>query len=153
MKHTEATIERIREMTAAGDSYSKIAAAMGFTRNQVIGIRHRAGIQSIATTPVGRKRRAAMPRVQPVIEVVDDHEPPTRRFSINQLTSVTCRWPHGDPKSASFNYCGHDTKPDSAYCPHHHRRACGADAEQIARAANRIMRNLGVGLSRSVVSG
>lgn len=50
--------------------------------------------------------------------------PEVRRLSLIELTSDTCRWPHGDPgKPDTFFFCGTTTKEGSPYCPYHSRRA------------------------------
>ena len=44
----------------------------------------------------------------------------THLIGVMDLTSKTCRWPHGDPKSKGFGFCGQDVKQGSAYCERHH---------------------------------
>ena len=37
---------------------------------------------------------------------------------LKELGNKECRWPHGNPKSADFGFCGKKTDKD-VYCPYH----------------------------------
>ena len=73
---------------------------------------------------------------------LDDITMPTsRRLQLIELTECTCKWPHGDPQSPDFNFCGHDASFEEPYCAYHTRLAYSPKSErQIAaiRSAERI---------------
>ena len=52
----------------------------------------------------------------PVQEVVI---PMSERVTIMELRDSMCRWPHGDPTSAEFRFCGAKSPPGSPYCNYH----------------------------------
>ena len=119
------------------------------TRNAVIGKVHRLGLSgrmksssSIARAAKPRLRAPMRPSVQPTsfgatalraeaqVErgLVQLLEPavvmpfPTPKgdtVTLMQLSERTCRWPLGDPASADFRFCGHETAAGSSYCQYH----------------------------------
>ncbi|MBN9235153.1 GcrA family cell cycle regulator [Terribium terrae] len=73
--------------------------------------------------------------------VDDTSAPVSLRLQLVGLTERTCKWPHGDPMSPDFNFCGNDTFFEGPYCPYHARLAFTPKSErQIAaiRSAERI---------------
>jgi GcrA cell cycle regulator len=44
---------------------------------------------------------------------------PSTRCTLMQLTSRTCRWPIGDPRSADFCFCGATSVRGRPYCDFH----------------------------------
>ena len=53
---------------------------------------------------------------QPVSEVVI---PMSERVTIMELRESMCRWPHGDPTSADFRFCGAKSPTGTPYCNYH----------------------------------
>lgn len=49
--------------------------------------------------------------------------PLSRRLKLVDLTSLTCRWPNGDPLAEDFGFCGHDASGDGPYCSFHSKIA------------------------------
>ena len=40
-------------------------------------------------------------------------------FTVNDLTSSSCRWPIVDPKDEDFHFYGKESLPDKPYCAEH----------------------------------
>jgi GcrA cell cycle regulator len=53
---------------------------------------------------------------QPVQEVV---VPMSERVTIMELRESMCRWPHGDPTTPDFRFCGAKSPPGTPYCTYH----------------------------------
>jgi len=124
--------------------------ANGITRNAVIGKVHRLGLsgrikaQAAPSTrvrlkqqqpqrtavsrsggPVIRGNTALALKDEPFEQVMPRPEtiviPISERVTIMELKESMCRWPHGDPSSAEFRYCG-AKKPGASegpYCSYH----------------------------------
>ena len=106
------------------------------TRSAVIGKVHRLGIagrdapsrpRNTGGRPSKRPRASAggqtrrlgqtrAPRVVPAPNV-DFNAPPTA--TLLTLTEHGCRWPIGDPDTASFGFCGRTKAGRGAYCSGH----------------------------------
>lgn len=76
-----------------------------------------------------RKARAALPKIDAEAFEIDGVTPEdepghdcTGMIGIMELTSVTCRWFHGDPKKVEKGYCGKPTENGGSYCPEHAAR-------------------------------
>ena len=61
------------------------------------------------------------PAVAPVIETTQIES--ARRCSLLELGGDRCRWPLGDPATASFAFCGNDAVTGFSYCVGHARLA------------------------------
>jgi GcrA cell cycle regulator len=60
----------------------------------------------------------------PVIEIAPAPSPEivipvSERVTIMDLRESMCRWPHGDPTSEEFRFCGAKSSPGTPYCPYH----------------------------------
>ncbi|TIT39615.1 MAG: hypothetical protein E5W76_18870 [Mesorhizobium sp.] len=67
--------------------------------------------------------------------------PVSRNLKLVELTERTCKWPHGDPLTEVFGFCGNDTAETGPYCKYHGRLAyIPATVRQRAshRSAERI---------------
>ncbi|WP_127090963.1 GcrA family cell cycle regulator [Aquabacter cavernae] len=125
----------------------------GITRNAVIGKVHRLGLSGrvkSATPARPRKTRpeASAPRPNPrpatlgntalapafeaLVEAApapapapatDNVVPLAQRCTIMNLTESTCRWPVGEPGTASFYFCGSRSVTGMPYCTQHARMA------------------------------
>jgi GcrA cell cycle regulator len=139
----------LKQLWIDGLSASQIAAKLGdnITRNAVIGKVHRLGLSgrgspTRASRPRTRRPRqpsaprrmetsgnaALKPRSTPSlarrrepvpepIHLVDI--PESERIGILALTDKTCRWPHGDPGSDEFFFCGQTPQDGTPYCEYH----------------------------------
>ncbi len=148
MSWTDERVATLTKLWADGLSASQIAAELGgVTRNAVIGKVHRLGLSGRAKTTnsgIKRAKRAASnrsgynskPRTAkngsgksanltlisaPVIE--DIPVPESKKLELVDLTETTCKWPHGDPATNDFHFCGNKTKEDAPYCEYHCRMA------------------------------
>ncbi len=142
-------VEILKKLWIDGLSASQIAAKLGdgITRNAVIGKVHRLGLSgrgspTRASTP--RTRRPRQPsapkrmatsgntalktktslsparRLEPVPEPIRLVDIPLgERIGILSLTDKTCRWPHGDPGSDEFFFCGQAPQDGTPYCEYH----------------------------------
>ncbi len=140
-----------------GLSASQIAKALGgVTRNAVIGKVHRLGLSGRvaasaptrpARTSVPRSpRRVAPPSSKPVVRYatmpVSPERPPEGPGLVSSMASLgarACKWPIGDPKAASFTFCGQWA--NGPYCPAHKVQAFRpgtawrADRDPVVRRA------------------
>ena len=163
IRHMSWTDDRVATLTklwADGLSASQIAAELGgVTRNAVIGKVHRLGLSGRAKpTNSARKMKTparssssynARPRSllkagrtpphipnRPVIQ--DIPVPESKKLNLVDLTDKTCKWPHGDPATDDFHFCGNSPKEDAPYCEYHCRMAyqTSTDRRRVKRAAN-----------------
>lgn len=128
----EWTVERIETLTqlwSEGHSCTEVARLMGgISRNAVIGKVRRLDLPKRRT--VSRKQPANRPKIKrppveamPTEPIVNDDgyiEFPT---SLLDLGKHACHWPHGDPKSPDFGFCGQPAVEGKPYCDRHCRRA------------------------------
>lgn len=113
----------------AGQSAGLIAAALGMTRNMVIGKVRRLGLEARETTADGRSRPERKTRFYARKEIPraveeGDKSPPGplngTGVTLLELSGETCRYPIGDPGSPSFFFCGRIPHGSSPYCRLHH---------------------------------
>jgi GcrA cell cycle regulator len=106
-----------RRLRAEGYSYETIAKHVSRSREWV-----RWRVRPKVLRPKAAPSLAKLPSVEPV---PDAPKPilsiTSRRLSIMQLTSTTCRYPLGDPHDSDFSYCGNSCVPGLSYCDGHHR--------------------------------
>jgi GcrA cell cycle regulator len=122
---------------------SEIGAAIGVSRNAVIGKIHRlglsgerpAGVRARATDCPPRARhprrstqrhmlRLAFARAPLGEEVtLDSVVASLRPCSLIDIANHQCRWPIGDPASTNFLFCGNEAIKGFTYCLGHARMA------------------------------
>lgn len=134
-------IKAIRKLAKAGCSGSQIAGEFGASRNAIIGLCHRNGIQlgggdpcpkrratcsnAINVRRAAEKRKQARERVTAPIPIKQPEPPPAPVLSapegirLEDLTNTTCRWPLLDKPPQRF--CGAHTDC-GPYCQEHTRR-------------------------------
>jgi GcrA cell cycle regulator len=155
MSWTDERVELLRKLWLEGLSASQIAGelANGITRNAVIGKVHRLGLSGRVKAQVAPSTRVRLKQPQrpmmtrssgsimrgntalalkaepmeflaprPVENIVI---PISERVTIMELKESMCRWPHGDPTTAEFRYCGakKTTTAEGPYCAYHTRMA------------------------------
>ncbi|MFY9897079.1 MAG: GcrA family cell cycle regulator [Xanthobacteraceae bacterium] len=127
---------------------SQIAAAIGVSRNAVIGKIHRLGLSSGRPAGAGARAncppRARHPRgptqrrllrlayaqapldeIMSSIAVISTHP-----CTLMDIDTHQCRWPIGDPASTHFLFCGNDAIAGLTYCVGHARMAYRAPASR-----------------------
>jgi GcrA cell cycle regulator len=107
------TPERVKEMRALakqGRSANQIATVLNSTRGSVAHWAEKHGIV-FDHVCVAKRTKAAPPA--PIVP------PPEGGITIIDLTDAVCHWPHGDPGTEGFRYCGASVSPSRVYCAHH----------------------------------
>jgi len=146
MSWTDERVAKLSKLWADGLSASQIAAELGgVTRNAVIGKVHRLGLSgrakpasSSAKRPKRTPRQGAYgsrsrspSRGKSVggyqgerrVVIEDMVAPECLKMDLVDLTEKTCKWPHGDPATDDFHFCGNKIKEDNPYCEYHCRMA------------------------------
>src|SRR4051794_14663926 len=72
------------------------------------------------------------PTPRPEIEVV---VPMSERVTIMELRESMCRWPHGDPTSPDFRFCGAKSPTGTPYCGYHSQIAYQPSMDRRKKAA------------------
>jgi GcrA cell cycle regulator len=149
---TKERIERACELWDAGLTAREIAAALGVSRNAIIGLAHRQGFVAKAKvgqarakygSMVGRPRqhmakaqaRQLKPKPRVLPKVLPPREKPVRLerprplpapaaipTPILELTASSCRWPLWDA-GPPYLFCGHPRLEPQVYCAVHCRVA------------------------------
>lgn len=151
MSWTEPKIQMLKDMWGHGYSASEIAKCIGgLSRNAVIGKAHRMELSKLQS-PARHKdapdvKSTSMVRTKPSKKVMLRAAPMLPKPPVQQAGSVPavkrmtesltksavsplktterqCRWPHGDPRSKDFKFCGGDAVEGLPYCFDHARAA------------------------------
>jgi len=140
MTWTTERIELLKTHFDAGFSCAQIARRLGMTRNAVIGKLNRLGLSrpkraavkqaERRTVPAGTRRMGfvqheilAALRAELCAASEEEPYPGAQRCSLLELTEAKCRWPIGEPGSASFGFCGNEQVKGLPYCAIHARMA------------------------------
>jgi GcrA cell cycle regulator len=145
---TPERIEQLRSCVGNGMTCSQIAAAIGVSRNAVIGKIHRlglssgrpAGVRARANCPP-RARHSRGPTQRRLLRLAFARAPldeilssvvviSTHPCSLIDIDVHQCRWPIGDPASTNFLFCGNDAIAGLTYCLGHARMAYRATASR-----------------------
>ena len=152
MAWTEERVQHLKKLWTEGLSASQIAKRLGdVTRNAVIGKVHRLGLEPRAKPQ--RKNIAVGQLEGSVLSVsysgnlafketpIDDIEYTKNQdivqsnihsldqssgqfaVTISNLTEKHCKWPHGDPGTEDFHFCGPQPLSGMPYCEEHAKKA------------------------------
>ena len=131
MVWTDEQVEELKRLWDQGLTTGEIGKALGVSKNSVVGKAHRLElngrpspikrnseeIEAVAEVPektVEKKKAAKTPSAKKTVE-----KEKKKLFTVNDLTSTSCRWPIGDPKDEDFHFCGEEALPDKPYCAKH----------------------------------
>ena len=160
MSWTDERVATLTKLWADGLSASQIAAELGgVTRNAVIGKVHRLGLSGRAKPSNSGAKRVKRTRQNygnksrptnrgsvairngsgsPSRIIIEDMEAPeSKKLDLVDLTEKTCKWPHGDPATSDFHFCGNTPREGAPYCEYHCRMAyqVATDRRRDRRAA------------------
>lgn len=141
---TEDKVAKLREIWAAGATSGAIAAAIGMSKNAVVGKAHRLGLpgrpspikqggpaKQIARAPAQtlpalptvaavKAPAANMPATAPRKAAQPAQPAPTPPAPIRHAQpGEPCCWPIGDPGRPDFRFCGEAARPGRPYCQAH----------------------------------
>jgi GcrA cell cycle regulator len=136
---TTERIELLRGHFDAGLSCREIAAAIGVSRNAVIGklarlelTRGPARAKPRPEKTARERSRKSIPRLQyQILRAVYENAPPPEeepiasehRCSLFELSNERCRWPISTPGAEDFCFCGNMPAEGMPYCSGHTRLA------------------------------
>jgi GcrA cell cycle regulator len=132
---TKERIAALERLWAQGQPAGTIAKALGgISRSAVLGkiFRLRLGDAQVSATAAKQKTRKSPAKHQPARRrgaPLPAAAPPVRaprRKTLFELTNQCCRWPHGQPGSKNFFFCGApgaDVESGVPYCAAHMKRA------------------------------
>jgi GcrA cell cycle regulator len=148
---TDERLELLKSRFEAGQSCRDIAAAIGVSRNAVIGklsrlnlTRRNNGHERPARKKAARERRAkTAPRQQYQMLVALYGEPQDvteapihdgHHCSLLELSEERCRWPINTPGTEDFCFCGNMPIKSLPYCAGHSRLAYRPNSQvRVAR--------------------
>lgn len=145
---TRERIALLKELWANGETATAIATRLRMSKSAVLGKVFRLRLPSAAkataaaarrnAATVGRRRRGRLPtkpRAKPAAPAAPAMTPGKTLF---ELTNASCRWPHGQPGTKTFHFCGApgaNLEGGRPYCERHMRRAyVGSRKTPAARA-------------------
>ena len=128
MGWTDEQVEELKRLWNEGLTTGDIGKALGVSKNAVVGKAHRLGLNS-RPSPIRRGEEEIINTVEQnasAVEAKETKKSPKKvekakekLFTVNDLTSTSCRWPIGDPKDEDFHFCGKEALPGKPYCPEH----------------------------------
>jgi GcrA cell cycle regulator len=101
-------IAYLTKLWSDGLPTAEIAKLLGVTKSAAIGKAHRLNLTGRAS-PIAGGARAGQPRSKPV--------PAATR------SAAACQWPHGDPGTPQFQFCGAPAERGKPYCRTHCAKA------------------------------
>ena len=104
---TDDRIAKLKKLWTEGLPTGEIGKRLGVSKNAVVGKAHRLSLKS-RPSPIRRALKKAEPKKEEVTV-----------FTLANLTSMTCRWPNGDPKEDNFHFCGKPVFQTKPYCAEH----------------------------------
>src|SRR5580700_11710682 len=139
---TRERIALLKRLWTDGATATAIATQLRMSKSAVLGkvfrLRLRPAAKATAAAArrnaaaVGRRRRGRLPtkpQVTPAVPaapVAPAAPAMTSGKTLFELTNHSCRWPHGQPGTKTFHFCGvpgADLEGGRPYCERHMRRA------------------------------
>lgn len=131
MGWTDEQVEELKRLWDQGLTTGEIGKALGVSKNAVVGKAHRLGLNG-RPSPIKRNEEETEAVAEPVEKSAEPkksvktaavkkpvEKEKKKLFTVNDLTSSSCRWPIGDPKDEDFHFCGKEALPDKPYCAEH----------------------------------
>ena len=157
MNWTPQIIDEMQRLLNAGLSTSQVAAALGTTKNAIIGKsrRERVKLGLITETPrkprvrTRRDRMLTLPsRAASVSAYITPPAPMPDEGQLASIVDVTgCRWEvTGSVEPSEYRFCNHEQSGTSAYCEYHRRESI---APYSAKLIHKTMRAVGVRFPRA----
>jgi GcrA cell cycle regulator len=144
---TRERIALLKKLWADGETATAIAARLRMSRSAVLGKVFRLRLRPAAnattaaalrnTKILSRRHKSRSPnkdRGKPAAAAAPAMAPGKTLF---ELTNGSCRWPHGQPGTKTFHFCGAsgaDLEGGRPYCERHARRAYVGHRKTAARA-------------------
>ncbi|MBL6946249.1 MAG: global cell cycle regulator GcrA-like protein [Rhodospirillales bacterium] len=97
---TEKQVAELIRLWNEGLPTSEIGRQLGTTKNAVVGKAHRMGLTK---------------RQSPIRKKPDE----PKIIRLRELRAGMCSWPHGEPGTPDFQFCGRPTVPSKPYCADH----------------------------------
>ncbi len=104
---TDDRISKLKKLWSEGLTTGEIGKRLGVSKNAVVGKAHRLGLKS-RPSPIRRAGKKAEPKKEEA-----------KVYTLANLTTMTCRWPIGDPKEENFHFCGKPIFQTKPYCAEH----------------------------------
>jgi GcrA cell cycle regulator len=141
---TRERIALLKKLWTDGETATVIAMRLRMSKSAVLGkvfrLRLRPAAKATAAAArrdaatVGRRRRGRLP-TKPWVKPAAPAMTPGK--TLFELTNDSCRWPHGQPGTKTFHFCGApgaDLEGGRPYCERHMRRAYVGNRKTAAPA-------------------
>ena len=130
MGWTDEQVEELKRLWDKGLTTGEIGKALGVSKNAVVGKAHRLGLngrpspirrgeEDTAAVSAEKETPAKKKTAKAAVAKKGTAKEKQKLFTVNDLTSSSCRWPIGDPKDEDFHFCGKEALPDKPYCAEH----------------------------------
>jgi GcrA cell cycle regulator len=139
---TRERIALLKRLWTDGATATAIATQLRMSKSAVLG-----KVFRLRLRPVAKATAAAARRGKAVLGRRRKGRPPTAPVPVPatasgktlfELTNDSCRWPHGQPGTKTFHFCGApeaDLEGGRPYCERHARRAYVGNRKTVAARA------------------
>lgn len=124
MSWSDDRVALLKRLWGEGKTAAEIAKELGegVTRNAVIGKAHRLKLSSRLSPIQQNTKKIKSSDVAPPVVRRPAKKIPVfkgKEIKMEDLRDKMCRWPHGDPQTTEFSFCGCDIVEGLPYCPEH----------------------------------
>ena len=147
---TRERIALLKQLWANGETATAIAARLRMSRSAVLGkvFRLRLRPARSVTTASARSNAKILDRRHKSRPPIKHRAKPAAPAmasgkTLFELTNDSCRWPHGQPGTQAFHFCGApgaDLEGGRPYCERHARRASACRRQCCCQLRRRIFR-------------